>query len=63
MNKEVKMKEIIKYDIPETEEERIEREVDVLLNKEHNLAIQNYLAPDLTDDQQRALNTMEVKDE
>ena len=37
-----------RYKIPETEEEQTERSVDELLDKEHNLAIQNCIAPDLT---------------
>ncbi len=40
-----------KYKIPETAEEQTEREVDKLLTRERNLAIQNYLAPDLTDEE------------
>ena len=38
------------FKIPTTEEEQTEREVEILLNQERDLLIQNYLAPDLTDD-------------
>ena len=37
------------YDINELEAEHTEAEVEKLLTKEQNLAIQNLLAPDLTD--------------
>lgn len=38
------------FKIPTTEEEQVEREVELLLKQEKDLLIQNYLAPDLTDD-------------
>ena len=37
-----------RFKIPDIEEQREEDAVEVLLQRERNLSIQNYLAPDLT---------------